>query len=370
MIKINYIILFKKIDFFIPNKKMVKKIKINKNSKEFNNTKENKNLSSLIKNTRIKLFSKRINNFTEINTSVAFKINSNSSLQEKYEKEYRKRYLFYIKEEFNSKVITMFFNYISSTNIIPTKFKNNRYFLKEFLKIIIDLLINEIDLVTMTLILDNIGWINEGSDPWLYIYYICLYAKENASSENSFSILTQILEKNNPGFNDSFNKWSYKINNNKKMKIIDISKTNERFRELIKPLYLNEEQKKFINYNEIVNKIVSMNKQKENVTPLNQINNRMTRNNNNLISNNLFNPTKSIQYNPIENLSLHSNLNLNINNKYESPVKSIPQNLDIQQNNSFKLLDLSRAASRNSFMGLSSFDGELYKMPSMKFINK
>ena len=80
-------------------------------------------------------------------------------------------------EEFNSNIITMFFNYISSTTIIPNSFKNNRYFLKEFLKIIVDLLINEIDFATTALIFDYLGWIKEGEDPWLYIYFICLNAK-------------------------------------------------------------------------------------------------------------------------------------------------------------------------------------------------
>ena len=342
---------------------MVKKVKIQKKSKEIN--KETINLSSTIKNIRTKLYYKRKNHFGEINTTVFFKINSNASLQEKYENEYHKRFLFYIKEEFNSKIITMFFNYITSTNIIPNKFKYNRYFLKEFLKIIIDLFINEIDLVTMTLILDNIGWINEGSEPWLYIYYVCLYAKEKASSENSYSILTKILEKNNPGFIDSFNKWTYKIGNNEKIKATDISKTNERFRELMKPMHLNDSQKKFINYNEIVNKIVSMNMQKENIAPKNLIykNNQ----NINLMPNNILNPVM-IHHSPLENASYPTNINV-INNKSKSPKKPGQSNLDLQQNNSSRLFELSRGASKTSFMG-NYFDTDLFKAPSIKFNNK
>jgi hypothetical protein len=340
---------------------MVKKVKNPKKSKEV--IKENKNLSSVIKNIKTKLFSKRKNNFAAINTSVVFKTTSNPSLKEKFENEYHKRFLFYIKEEFNSKVVTMFFNYITTTTIIPNKFKNNRYFLQEFLKIIVNLLINEIDLVTMTLILDNIGWINEGSDPWQYIYYVCLFAKEKASSENSYTILTQILEKNNPGFIDSFNKWLYKINSNKKIKGIEISKTNERFRELMRPIHLNEDQKKFINYNDIVNKIVLMNKQKENIDPTtNQIDTNYPDAN---LPNTLITQINT-QFKPIiENSSFR------MNNKGEIPAKFGVSNLDLQkQNSSFKLLDLSRGASKNSFMGVNSFDADLYNFHSMRFNNK
>ena len=249
-------------------------MKNQKKTKESNQIKENYNLSSLTNKTRLRLLSKKNSNFASINTTVKFNINSNPLKQEEFEKEYHRRYLFYIKEEFNSNIITMFFNYISSTTIIPNSFKNNRYFLKEFLKIIVDLLINEIDLVTITIIFDNMGWIAQGADPWTYIYYICLSAKEKASSEKIFSILTQILEKNNSGFNESYKNWSNNINNKAKLDKVEISKINERFRELMKPIYLNENQKKFINYNEIVNKIVTMSKQKEkeNIAPKGQIN--------------------------------------------------------------------------------------------------
>ena len=340
---------------------MVKKLKNQKKSKEVN--KENKNLSSVVKNIRTKLFSKGKNDLAVINAAVVFKISSNRSLKEKFENEYHKRFLFYIKEEFNSKVVTMFFNYITTTTIIPNKFKNNRYFLQEFMKIIVNLLINEIDLVIMTLIFDNLGWINEGTDPWIYIYYVCLFAKEKASSENSYTILTQILEKNNPGFIESFNKWVNKINSNKKIKEIDISKTNERFRELMRPMHLNEDQKKFINYNDIVNKIVLMNKQKENIDPTtNQIDTNYPDAN---LPNTLITQINT-QFKPIiENSSFR------MNNKGEIPAKFGVSNLDLQkQNSSFKLLDLSRGASKNSFMGVNSFDADLYNFHSMRFNNK
>ena len=345
-------------------------MKNQKKTKESNQNKQNFNLSSLTKKTRLRLLSKKNNNIANINTIVKFNINSNPLKQEEFEKEYHKRYLFYIKEEFNSKIITMFFNYISSTNIIPNSFKNNRYFLKEFLKIIVDLLINEIDLVTITIIFDNMGWIAQGNEPWTYIYYICLHAKEKSSSEKSFSILVQILEKNNSGFNDSYKNWINNINNKAKLDKVDITKINERFRELMKPLYLNENQKKFINYNEIVNKIVVMSKQKEkeNIAPKGQLNAPININSNG--NNILINPQNSKNpINPLEMMPYSSSFNPN--NKYDSPMKnSQPIDFESQQYNNL-FLDLSRGGSRNnSFMGSNFFDGELSKAPSLRFNNK
>ena len=345
-----------------------------KKEKKINKNKENVNISSKIHKINQRLYSKRGNNLTKINTTLIFKTNSNPLIQDEMEKEYNKRFLFYEKEEFNCKIITVFFNFISLSTIIPNSFKNNIYFLKEFLKIIIDLLMNEIDIVMMSLILDSIGWIKEGSDPWIYLYYICLLSKEKSSSNYSFLILEKILEKNNKGFQDSYNKWKNKINIKNKLDQIKIIKTNERFRELMKPLNLNDNESKIINYNELVNIILSSSKKKKKLGSLKIIDNDININNINSspqINNNinnilLYNPSKvDLQMDDLQQKNFI---------RVENQIKEGQQpNLEIQNNNSFysdKFFDLSRAGSRNSFMALPSFEGELYKMPIMKFNNK
>ena len=314
---------------------MGKKLKTNnKDSKKAN---ENLNLSSIINKTKKKLSSTKKNNLTKLNTTVIFTINSNPLFQEEFEKEYQKRYLFYLREEFNSKVLTMFFNYISLTKTIPSSYKNNRYFLKEFIKIIFNLLINEIDLVAITLILDSMGWIKDGTDPWKYIYYISLKAKEKFSSENSLSFILKILEKNNPGFIDSYNKWAIKINDVKGLNVISVAKTNERFRELMKPAFLDGVQKKYINYNEIVNKIVGENKKEK----TEQIN---------------------LPVNPLNLYDYGSKINIGPN--------ATQENINFQPTNSFNERDLNLFGSKqNSFMGLS-LDGDYSRMQSTIFNNK
>ena len=364
---------------------MVKKIKIQKKLKEDNKHKKNVNLSLITRKTKFKLLLNNKYNISTLNTTIVFKVNENPLLQDKIDIEYNKIYLSYLKEEINSKIITMFFNYISLSKVIPNSFKNDRYFLQEFLKILVNLLINEIDLVVVTLILDTLGWIEQGSEPWVYIYYICLSAKEKTTSDNTFSILMKILDKNNNGFKESFLQWMNNKNIKNALQQIDITKTNERLRDLMKPLNLNQDQIKYINYNELVNKIIMNSKQKENIPPsinnISNINTSFNENKKNIILNNKFN-----QYNfnqikqpinqmiPLDVMPYQSGFIYNYN-KYGSPSKIGKQTLlDIQQNNSFyndKFFDLSRNGSRNnSFFGLSSFDGELGKMPSMRFNNK
>ena len=369
---------------------MVKKTKIQKKPKEDNKHRKNVNLSLITKKTHFKLLLNNKYNISTLNTTIIFKVNDNPLLQDKIDIEYYKLYILYLKEEMNSKIITMFFNYISLSKVIPNSFKNDRYFLQEFLKILVNLLINEIDLVIVTLLLDTLGWIEHGSEPWVYIYYISLIAKEKTTSGNTFSILMKILDKNNKGFKESFLQWRGNKNILNILQQIEITKTNERLRDLMKPINLNKDQIKYINYNELVNRIIMNSKKKENIPPSindisninnNNINNSITPKKKNIIINNKFNqynynPFKQPinQMNPLDVIPYHRGLIYNYN-KYGSPSKIAKQPLlDIQQNSSFyndKFFDLSRNGSRNnSFFSFNSFDGDLSKMSSMRFNNK
>ena len=339
---------------------MVKKLNISKKQKESINdgkNKKNKNLTGIFKQTKQKIFKKINDDVGNINTAILFKIKDSN--QSEYEKEYQKRYSYYLKEEFNSNIITMFFNYISISKVIPVSYKNNRYFIKEFLKIITDLLINEIDFVTIALIFDCLGCIKEGEDPWLYIYFICLYGKKIASSDGSYNTLLKILDSNNKGFIDRFKKWLSNTNNEKKCKQIDIIKTNQKYRELMKHRNVFENNQRFINYNELVNKIVPTSMQKENIP-------QITLNNTNI------SPFKSMinvqkqQINLAQSFDIeptHSGIN---NNKLDLRIPQNQSFFDLQKNDSFHL-NLSRGSSKNSLVDFNYSKLDFYKSPSFNF---
>jgi len=339
---------------------MVKKLNISKKQKESINdgkNKKNKNLTGIFKQTKQKILKKINDDVGNINTAILFKIKDSN--QSEYEKEYQKRYSYYLKEEFNSNIITMFFNYISISKVIPVSYKNNRYFIKEFLKIITDLLINEIDFATIALVFDSLGCIKEGEDPWLYIYFICLYGKKIASSDGSYNTLLKILDSNNKGFIDRFKKWSSNTNNEKKCKQIDIIKTNQKYRELMKHRNVFENNQRFINYNELVNKIVPSSKQKENIPQTN-------------LNNTNISPLKSminVQYQQINMAQsfdiapTHSEIN---NNKLDLRIPQNQSFFDLQKNDSFHL-NLSRGSSKNSLVDFNYSKLDLYKSPSFNF---
>lgn len=344
---------------------MVKKNNFSKKHKEIINNeknKENKNLSRIYKQTKQKIFKEKNDEVRNINTTIIFKIKLSD--QTEYEKEYQKRYSYYLKEEFNSNIITMLFNYISLSTVIPLSYKNNRYFIKEFLKIITDLLINEIDFATTTLVFDYLGWIKEDEDPWQYMYFVCLCGKKIASSDGSYNTLLKILDSNNKGFIDNFKKWENNSNNAKKYNQIDIIKTNQKYRELMKHRNVFENDQRFINYNELVNKIVSTSK-KENISQINQLNNKNV------------SPFKSIFNQPNQQKSIYP-ISLDItptpsginNNRIENGGSLNQQFFDLQQGNSFNF-NLSRGSSKNSLVdfNFSNINMDLYKSTSFK-LNK
>ena len=257
----------------------------NQSSKQIFSGNKNLDLSFLINRKNQKLLSKLDNDINKENITIKFSINKEHSL-DKYEKIYYQKYLVYINKELNSKVISMLFNYISSSNVIPKSLKKNCFFIRKFLKIIKILLLNEIELVIMTLILDNIGLMIDDLDR--NIYYINLAAKHKASSD--YKILLKILNKNNFEFSANFKQWLNNSDIQKILQNLNIINMNKRFNELRQPFYLDENQKTFIDYNEIANiisKIPTQAKSNKNINttifPTIQSNTYSNNNQNNLL---------------------------------------------------------------------------------------
>ena len=179
------------------------------------------------------------------------------------------------------------------------------------------------------------------------------------------------MDSNNKGFIDKFKKWSNNSINEKKYNQINIIKTNQRYRDLMK--YKSECQKsqRFINYNELVNKILSTSKHKEYIEQTNQLSglNNINNNNNNVNNKNIFNQPNQQMY---MNLSLDitptpSGIS-NKNNKFEFGKSLNQQIFDLQPNNFFNF-DLSRGSSKNSFADYH-FKLDLGKSSSFKFNKK
>lgn len=77
-----------------------------------------------------------------------------------YDYEYSK----YIREEFNSKIINMILVYLNekrNLETFPEKYKKEPRFIDKFISLIKYLLLNELEVATLTVLIDNFGWENK-----------------------------------------------------------------------------------------------------------------------------------------------------------------------------------------------------------------
>lgn len=335
---------------------MVKKLKTQKNKSSAEAGEKTIDFSSLIDQTNKKL-SKQ--NFADISVNtVNFDINPTSS---DLEKKYQKKYATYLHEEFNFKIIKMFFNYISSSKIMPQEVKNNQPFIIDFLKIITNLLMNEIDISTMAYLIENhVKWLdqNETDLIWNHLYNVCLKTKQITSDNEVYELLQNILNMKNKGFISYYNKW---LKIKKVPDDVNIASINEMYNELMKSNYVNQNRSKFINYNEAVDKILKFSeKQKKVLKPkarklekLDELNLNQGNNNNSglniagqfppmlsLDKNNSFNQEGSMNFNPNSQLDMQRNNN----------ILSLSRNGSNYLNTGYFALNMMKVDSGKSFM--------------------
>ena len=335
---------------------MVKKLKTQKNKSSAEAGERTIDFSSLIDQTNKKL-SKQ--NFADISVNtVNFDINPTSS---DLEKKYQKKYATYLHEEFNFKIIKMFFNYISSSKIMPQEVKNNQPFIIDFLKIITNLLMNEIDISTMAYLIENHAkWLdqNETDLIWNHLYNVCLKTKQITSDNEVYDLLQNILNMKNKGFISYYNKW---LKIKKVPDDVNIASINEMYNELMKSNYVNQNRSKFINYNEAVDKILKFSeKQKKVLKPkarklekLDELNLNQGNNNNSglniagqfppmlsLDKNNSFNQEGSMNFNPNSQLDMQRNNN----------ILSLSRNGSNYLNTGYFALNMMKVDSGKSFM--------------------
>ena len=335
---------------------MVKKLKTQKYKSSAEAGEKTIDFSSLIDQTNKKL-SKQ--NFADISVNtVNFDINPTSS---DLEKKYQKKYATYLHEEFNFKIIKMFFNYISSSKIMPQEVKNNQPFIIDFLKIITNLLMNEIDISTMAYLIENhVKWLdqNETDLIWNHLYNVCLKTKQITSDNEVYDLLQNILNMKNKGFISYYNKW---LKIKKVPDDVNIASINEMYNELMKSNYVNQNRSKFINYNEAVDKILKFSeKQKKVLKPkarklekLDELNLNQGNNNNSglniagqfppmlsLDKNNSFNQEGSMNFNPNSQLDMQRNNN----------ILSLSRNGSNYLNTGYFALNMMKVDSGKSFM--------------------
>ena len=361
---------------------MGKKLKILKNKESQENQKKSIDFSELLEKSELKVSQTNLENIN-LDPIKWIKPEKTSSSKD-LENNYNKYYIEYMREQFNFKIIKMFFNFIFTSKCIPIKAKDNRHFIKNFLKIIKNLLMNEIELATMAYILEEkMKWVQnqETDEIWYHIYYICLKSKELTSNDDIFNLLMDILDFNNKGFKNNYNEWNEneysKKCNDKDISIIQI---NQMYKALMISNDLNQNQGKFINYNEVVDKIMEYSEKttkyknekkvkndKEKIEKNKPNNNNSYNNNNNININpgnvlSPFFPPQSIHPNldPFSNENSYfnpSNTRMIFNdNNNQLNISRSPSNINYNSNNNNSSMNLMPQNSSHSIFGMFFHD--------------
>lgn len=90
-----------------------------------------------------------------------------------YESDYKQ----YITEVFNSRIINLIVNFIQTSNTIPKDLIQDKQIYKNFINIIKDLMMNEIEITLFTMYIDDIGWVFPGIHYLVHILFTGLLTK-------------------------------------------------------------------------------------------------------------------------------------------------------------------------------------------------
>ena len=233
---------------------------------------------------------------------------------------------------------------------------------KIFISIVKELLINEFELLLLSLYLETLNISCQDLMSFKEsLIFICFFIKKLTISEKKLSPINFFLNRKYQGFNDKFNIW-LELNSsifNKKL-FFEYPEINERFKEFNKPhsifcksnyldynLIIDRILTNSITYNEYKYENIYLNKRENNTNIKMPGSNNIFNNQFNIFSNNKNNPSFFINN---DNINFNNNFNY-LNNYISNNIIPYPGSILFNQNNKNINLDYS-----NIFCSLNSLN--------------
>ena len=233
---------------------------------------------------------------------------------------------------------------------------------KIFISIVKELLINEFELLLLSLYLETLNISCQDLMSFKEsLIFICFFIKKLTLSEKKLSPINFFLNRKYQGFNDKFNIW-LELNSsifNKKL-FFEYPEINERFKEFNKPhsifcksnyldynLIIDRILTNSITYNEYKYENIYLNKRENNTNIKMPGSNNIFNNQFNIFSNNKNNPSFFINN---DNINFNNNFNY-LNNYISNNIIPYPGSILFNQNNKNINLDYS-----NIFCSLNSLN--------------
>lgn len=171
------------------------------------------------------------------------------------DKQYEENYQYYITDIFNSNILMVINRLCVESTTIPDSLRNQFPVHSLILKMTKELMLNQLELVYLSLYFDKFGWRNNQFEVLDYFIIIGLSVKKYLN--NKTEVIENYLCGEYPEIITKFNLWLKQQKEIYSTMTIPPKEVNGRFNILIKP-YNTFCKNNFIDYNESVDKILQM----------------------------------------------------------------------------------------------------------------
>ena len=185
------------------------------------------------------------------------------------ESAYKKLHNNYLKNNFNTNIISMITQLINTSTTLPKDLKNNYPLNNILLDIVKELMLSDLEIVYYSLFLDIFGWTNEYYDVKDNLVITGLSVKKFLNKDTD--IIENHLDKNYEKMHDKFNNWVNSQSDFKKNLSFGPMIVNER-NNLLKRPFNCYCKNNYIDYNDVVDKILQLS------LPYNEINKHTKKN--------------------------------------------------------------------------------------------
>ena len=201
----------------------------------------------------ISLFKKTIEKELTLNSEN--QLTQNNLISHSKKGSYINLYSIYITEIYNNEIISMINRLIETSKSLPDDLRNHYPLHSLLIKVTKELMLNELEIVYLSLYFDNFGWKNQKLDLMDNFIITSLSVKKFLNSETE--LIENYLNENYPGIIEKFNLWFKNQKEFKNNLSISPRLINERF-SLLKKSYNTYCKVNYIDYNGAVDKILQM----------------------------------------------------------------------------------------------------------------
>ena len=284
-------------------------------------TSSNENNQTINQNLDIKKFSEKVDK--ELTHNLVNSPSKNQSKKKKTAKDmYNDLYNNYTKNQLNINLISMINQLINTSKTLPNEMKL-QYGLNELLlKVVKELMMNDLEIVYLSLYLDVFGWSNENYDIFENFIITGLSVKKFLNED--IDIIENYINEKYKDMKNKFNNWINSQSKNKQKFSISPRMVNQRNNLLKKP-YNSFCRNNYIDYNDAVDKILKLSLSYNEINKQNR-----SKKNNEVDFQNTTNNNEISDFKENENKFLLLDNNYNNGNNINSPNS----NMDIKRKDS------------------------------------